>query len=155
MRSTDLTQFCSECGAAVSDGGTCRDSFNALLLLEWQIPGGPRGFAHFYAVATFSLQHPHSMNLTIEALEGLRAAVADALAGRATIDDLRQRARQGARKAGRVTRRAGDAGVNWHVKAWPMNIADVLTVDAEANAYGERVSNWARTVVDALDGQRV
>lgn len=142
--------FCPECGAPVPDGGTCRDSFNALLLLEWQIPGGPGGFAHFYAVATYSLQHPLSMNLTVDALAGLRAAVADALAGRATVDELRQRARRGAKEAGRVTRRPGDVEPNWHIKAWPITIADVLTVEPEQSAYGEWVSNWARTVLATI-----
>jgi hypothetical protein len=73
---------CPECGAAVPEGGTCRDNFHALLLLQSEIPGGPGGLAHFYAVASYGLQHPGSMNCTAETLAGLRAAVTDSLDGR-------------------------------------------------------------------------
>ena len=78
------------------EGGSCRDNLNALLLLEWQIPGAPASLAHFYAVGTYNLQHPRSMNFTAEALAGLRMAIVDSLDGRATIEEIRQRARRGA-----------------------------------------------------------
>lgn len=146
-----MAAVCSECGAALVEGSTCRDHFHALLLLEWQIPGGPGALAHLLAVGTYGLQHPQSMNYTEGALHGLRQAVADALAGRATIEDLRQRARQGAAK-GRITRRPGDAVVQWPVGDWPLCVTDVLTVAPEPAAYFERVSEWARSVVQVLDG---
>jgi hypothetical protein len=134
-----MPEICDECGAAVPEGGSCLDNLHALLLLEWQIPGGPGDLAHFYAVGTYNLQHPRSMNFTADAISGLRSALADSLAGRATIDEIRLRARRGAAAAGRVTRRPGDPEVHWPVVAWPMTIADVLTVEAELNAYAERV----------------
>src|SRR5262245_18455556 len=79
---------CPECGCVVSDGQLCLDHFHALLLLEWQIPGGPGEVPHFYAVAGYGLQHPDTMNHTVEALAGLRQAVADHLAGRATLEQI-------------------------------------------------------------------
>jgi hypothetical protein len=33
-----MAQFCSACGATIPEGGSCRDLFHALLLLEWVIP---------------------------------------------------------------------------------------------------------------------
>ena len=84
---------CLECGAPLSEGTSCRDHFNALLLLEWQIPGGPGALAHFYAVATYGLQHPDSMNYTEDTLAGLKTAVVDALDGRVTLAELRLRTR--------------------------------------------------------------
>jgi hypothetical protein len=134
----------------VPEGGVCRDNFHALLLLEWQIPGGPGELAHFYAVATYLLQHPGSMNLLQGVFDGLAQAAADALAGRATIENLRARARHGAAAAGRVTRREGDPELRHKVVSWPITIADVLTVEAEQNAYFEMVSRWARSVLEAL-----
>jgi hypothetical protein len=47
-----LSTTCPECGSAVPAGCSCRDHFHALLLLEAQVPGGPGGWPHFYAVAT-------------------------------------------------------------------------------------------------------
>ena len=47
------SDLCPECGAAVPQGGSCRDHFHALLLLESQVQGVPGGWPHFYAVATY------------------------------------------------------------------------------------------------------
>lgn len=146
-----MTAMCPECGAMLSEGATCRVHFDDLLGLEWRIPGGPGELAHFYAVATYNLQHPRGMNLTVEALAGLRTAVRDALAGRVTMDELRRRARRGHQGAARVTRRAGDAEVRWKVTTWPMTVADMLTIEADAATYAEHVSRWARSVLDTLD----
>ena len=41
--------FCSECGGPLAAGPTCRSLFDALLALEWQIPGGPGELADFRA----------------------------------------------------------------------------------------------------------
>ena len=67
-----MAEVCPECGAPVPDGGSCRDHFHALLLLEAAIPGGPGALAHFYAVACYGLQHPDSLNYTADTLAGLR-----------------------------------------------------------------------------------
>ena len=87
------------------DGGVCRDHFHLLLAREWEIPGGPGERAHFFAVATYGLQHPGEMGYTRETLHGLRSAVADALSGNAGILELRERAGAGAQRQGRATRR--------------------------------------------------
>jgi hypothetical protein len=91
------------------------------------------------------------MNYTAAALSGLRGALADALDGRATLDEIRRRARQGAREAGRVTRRDGDSEVQWRVGNWPMTVADVLTVSPEVKAYGDRILSWAKSVRESLE----
>jgi hypothetical protein len=148
-----MTAHCAECGAAIADQASCRDHFDALLALEWQIPGGPGALPHFFAVASYALQHPDGMRFTAEAVEGLRRAVADALAGRATVDELRRRARAGARAAGRVTRREHDPQVRWEVARWPVTVCDVVSVSLERERYAERVSHWARSVLRTLDAR--
>ncbi len=148
-----MSPTCPECGAAVPDGGSCRDNFHALLLLESEVPGGPGGLPHFYAVGSYALQHPDGMGYTAVALVGLRASLADALAGRATLEAIRHRARRGAEGARRVTRRAGDEVVRWPVRGWPMTVADVCA--GGAAGYGERVARWARSILDALDAAGV
>jgi hypothetical protein len=146
-----MSSRCTECGAPISPNGSCREHFEALLALEWQIPGGPGELPHFYAVATYGLQHPRAMNYTVETVTGLRRAVADALNGSASIEELRPRARAGAQRAGRITRRDGEARVEWRVPEWPMTIVDVLPAMTERHAYAQCVSRWARSVVDVLD----
>ena len=149
-----MAEPCPECGAATPEGGSCRDHFHALLLLESEIPGGPGGLPHFYAVASYGLQHPDSMNYTVDALVGLHASLADVLDGRATLDELRRRTRRAVGGAKRITRRGGDAVVPWRRGRWPMTVTDVLTVGPDADAYAERVSRWARSVREALDADR-
>jgi hypothetical protein len=142
---------CSECGAPAPDGGTCRDNFHALLALESQIAGGPGMVPHFHAVAAYGLQHPDSMKYTEDILTGLRDALADELDGQATIEMIRRRMQYLAEGSTRVTRRPGDAAVPWRRGAWPMTVADVLTVDITADAYAERVAAWVHSVRVALD----
>ena len=146
-----MSETCPECGAAVPDGGSCRDHFHALLLLEGEIPGVPGSIAHFYTVAAYGLQHPVSMNYTRDALDGLRATLADVLDGRAGVGDLRRRGRRATDGPVRVTRRAGDCDVRWHMGPWPMTIADICTADTFGcydtyEEFADRVARWARSV---------
>jgi hypothetical protein len=140
---------CPECGAAVPEGGTCLDHFHALLLLEWEIPGGPGAVAHFLAVSSYGLQHPDSMNYTAETLAHLRASLADILDGRLSIAALRQRTRKAMDGPKRVTRRAGDPEVSWRRGGWPITAADVIA--GGVDGYAGRVTQWARSVREVLD----
>jgi hypothetical protein len=108
--------------------------------------------AHFFAVATYGLQHPDSMNYTAQTLLGLYASVSDVLHRRATLDEIRARTRQAANGTTRVTRRAGDAAVPWRRGDWPVTVMDVLKVEAEQAAYAESVTSWACATVETLDG---
>jgi Family of unknown function (DUF5946) len=112
------------------------------------VPGGPGRLPHFYAVASYALQHPGSMNYTAEAAQGLRASLADVLDGRITLADSRRRTREKFDGPTRVTRRPGDPAVAWYTGSWPVTVADVLA--AGADGYGERVERWARSVREAL-----
>ena len=101
-----MPETCPECGATVPDGGSCRDHFHALLLLEAEIPGVAGSILHFYAVAAYGLQHPadelHRRGPRRPARDHGRRADGQ------PIDKLRRRMRRDAEVRGRVTRRAGD-----------------------------------------------
>jgi len=99
-----MSSTCPECSAALPENGSCQGYLHELLFLEAQVPDAPGAEPHFLAVASFNLQHPSSFLPSV--LMGLRGTVADVLAGRATIDDARRRARHGASGATRVRRRA-------------------------------------------------
>lgn len=150
---------CPECGAAVAGDGSCRDHFHALLLLEGEIPGVGGSLLHFYAVAAYALQHPDGMGYTAEALDGLHAAVADALDGRASLDELRRRARASADGPARVRRRPDEPPPAWRRGGWPVTIADVCTAETFGqyetyDEHAERVVRWARSVRETLDADR-
>ena len=151
-----MAENCPECGAALPEGGSCRDHFHALLLLEGEIPGVPGSIMHFYVVATYGLQHPQAMNYSQDAIEGLRTMLADALDGRADTSDIRRRGRRAADGPIRVTRRAGDPDVRWYKGPWPMTVADVCTADTFGSydtydEFADRVTLWARSVRETLD----
>lgn len=141
---------CDECGAPVLPGGSCRDHLHELLYIEAAIPGGPGEVAHFYAVAAYGIQHPAGMGYTIETVSGLRSQLEHVLSHTADISDVRRRVRFAAGQAGRVTRRDGDRVPRWAVERWPMTACDVASGGTEA--YAERVEEWARSVVAAVDG---
>jgi len=144
-----MASVCSECGAPVADGGSCRDNFHALLLLESQIPGGPGDVCHFYAVASYALQHPETMGCTSESLANLRTCLTDHLDGKVTLEIIHRRVRRESEGSKRVTRRAGDPIARWAVESWPMTVADVCVGGIEG--YNERVQLWARSILDTLD----
>jgi hypothetical protein len=149
---------CPECGAIVPDGGSCRDHFHALLLLEAEIRGVAGSILHFYAVAAYGLQHPDSMNYTAEALAGLHASLAAALDGQ-SIDRILRRTRHRAEGARRITRREGDPAVSWRRGSWPLTIADVCTAETFGDydtfeEYAGRVTAWACSVRETLDADR-
>lgn len=143
-----MSDRCPECGVGLQPGGSCRDNFNALLALEWDIPGGAGTIAHFYAVSSYILQHPDSMFYTVESIAWLRSAVVSALAGEVSTEDLRRSAGQGGKKSGHVTRRSGDPIPEWEVERWSMTVADVLA--GGVDGYGERVEEWAASVIADL-----
>lgn len=99
-----VTAACPECGAPLPQGGSCEEYVHELLALESGVPGAAGAVPHFFAVASYNLQHP--LGFTPAALSGLRRTLADVLAGTARIDDARRRASASAEGATRVRRRA-------------------------------------------------
>lgn len=147
-----MDQTCPECGAAVAAGAACLDHFHALLVLEGGFPGAAGSILHFYAVATYNLQHPDSVGLTAETLHALRRNLADALDGAAPLEELRRRARRATDGPTRVRRRPGEPAPNWHRGPWPLNVTSVL--GATAATYPELVTAWARSVRTTLAERR-
>jgi hypothetical protein len=138
------------------DGGSCRDHFHALLLLEHDVAADPAAIsggrgeaAHFHAVSSYVLQHPDGMGYTAQALADLRRGLRDHLAGAVTIPEQRQRARQAFNGSARITRREGDEVVRWPIDSWPVTVADVLA--GGVAGYVERVADWADSVIRTLD----
>jgi hypothetical protein len=140
--------LCAECGAPLPEGGSCRDLFHQLLVLEGGFPGAPGSILHFYAVASYNLQHPESSGLTVDALHGLYRSIADSLDGRRSLAQLRAEVRRSANGSTRVLRREGDPVQAWPVTSWPLNVTHVLV--ATEPTYGELVTAWARSVREAL-----
>jgi hypothetical protein len=139
-----MSEVCPECGAPLLNGPTCQDNFHALLVLEGQVEGAPGSITHFYTVACYVLQHPESMSYTAEALDGLKVSLIDALEGRATVEDLRRRARFAAQGSIRIMRREGDRLPETQCVAGEMTVAEVLAGGAER--YSENVRRWAQSI---------
>lgn len=145
---SNANHVCSECGAALAPGNVCRDSFDALLALEWQVPD-LRPEAHFFAVSSYVLQHPVSMGYTVEALGALRANMSRVLAGESTLDAIKRSVRREAGGPSRVLRREGDPVPSRPVDRWPLTVADVLV--AGPGGYAEQVRRWAESTVATIN----
>jgi hypothetical protein len=137
---------CPECGAPLAPGRSCRDYFHDLLALEAEVPGAAGEEPHFLAVASYNLQHPSGF--LPDALLGLRRAVADVLAGRATVADVRRQVRAATDGSTRVRRRGDGTVSGFSAPAWTMTVRDVSEVAPEQ--YAERVRAWAASVSAAL-----
>jgi hypothetical protein len=143
-----MPERCQECGANLPESGDCRELFHELLVLESQVPGAAGSLTHFYTVACYVLQHSDSFQYREEMLVGLHTSLCEALDGKAMVEALRYRAREGVRSAGRVTRRLNDARPTWKRGGWPVTAADIRTVTPEA--YGEAVVCWAHSIRASL-----
>jgi len=144
-----VPELCAECGAVIPAGGSCRDNFHALLALEWEVPGGAGQLTHFRAVSSYALQHPDSMGYTVDSIRWLRSSTRAALAGKASMGDLRESARRVGKAAGRITRRGEDPVPLWDVQGWSMNVGHVLA--GGVDAYCRNVDRWADSVIGDLD----
>ena len=143
---------CAECGAPLDPGRECRELFYEILALEALVPGGPAPLAHFFAVASYNLQHPAQFQPGI--VDGLRSGLVDALAGKADVAELRRRASRAAEGARRVLRRPEDPPAalptSWPTR-WPFTARDMAgTAPAE---YDRQARRWAESVAASLEGR--
>lgn len=144
---------CTECGAALARGRACEDYFHDLLALEALVPGAAGAEAHFYAVATYNLQHPSKFRPV--ALLGLHRTLVDVLAGQANVADARRRARYAFEGPTRVRFAPGmtlsdeehTALAAWPT-TWAMTVRDVSGLVPER--YVDGVRAWAQAVAAAL-----
>lgn len=153
IREDSTQDRCPECGAALQGVNACQEYFHELLALEWRVPGASGGLPHFFAVASFNLQHPSGF--LPAALLGLRATLADVLAERADIAEARRRARNAADGPARVRRREEDVlsdsdlrMLNAWPTTWSATVLDVCRVAPEE--YPDRVRAWAAAVSERL-----
>jgi hypothetical protein len=145
---------CSGCGAAQPEGASCRECFDALLAFEAERPAA-FGAVHHLTVAAYSLQHPAGYRA--EVLESWHALLADALDGRASVAELRQR--MGRRFAGATrVREAGARPPAWWPPAWPLTVRAAFDPRVPLPSVEEYVASaqkWAAAVRATLDRARL
>ena len=146
------------------DSETCQSNFYALLYRENEVGQKSAEFfstemgpvAHFYAVSCYLLQHPVSMEYTIDALRGVRENLARHLRGEISIAAIRSETRAANNGSNRVKRRTGDPILDWQVQHWPYTVADLLSTPPTAQAYFAATNAWASAILAAIeDAQRL
>lgn len=146
---------CHECGAVLPADGDCWSRVSELLEIETRVLAGldPEAArrAHFFAIATYQLQHPSRLTLPI--LERLRASVTEMLAPHARpIEQMRRDMARATNGPQRVRNRA-PAGDRSHVPHWPrqwtMTAVDVFA--APDDAYPAEVARWATATLRDLE----
>ena len=141
---------CPECRACILGRAACLDHFHALLgrepeLLAQVTSAERRGVTHFYAVASYVLQHPESMGYTVAALANVRHLLERHLSGQATLSRVRAEIRRAANRDGRILRLPTDPPVQCATREWPITIEDVL--GGNETDYARRVVRWATSVI--------
>ena len=142
---------CPECSAPFPEGGSCQDNFHALLALEWQVEGGSSRLGHYYAVSTYALQHPVSMNFTEETLSGMRENLAEVLEGSAMLSEILRRTRASTNGATRVRRRPHDKTPCTPQIQWTHNVTLLLTEEPTALTFEQKCAVWAEAVLKDLN----
>lgn len=139
------TSPCPECGAPVPEGGTCRDLFHKLLLLEAEVPGVPGTALHFFVVGNYVLQHPIDHHVSTEVQEGLRVQHAAMLDGETTIAQIRGQNHG----LPRISVPKGEPLPEWPTREWPLTVADIC--DSGVDEFVDRLMRWAHSVREVLD----
>lgn len=160
-----IANHCAECGAPLGEGEACLDLFDRMLALEWQAIArlgdgqsttqsppppndlGPR--IHFFAVGTYQLQHPDTLDAA--AVLGLYTSIGDMLAGRTTVAETRAKARRSFDGPRRVRRRGAterDPTLGPWPELWPMTVADCC--DVEPEAYFDAVRGWTESAMATI-----
>jgi hypothetical protein len=146
--STGSLTRCVECGTPLPSGTECRSLFDALLALEWQVPGASGDETHFLSVTSYILQHPEGMGYRADALGTMRTLFQQIVESNAGLPDVRRRMREQFDGAARVLRTPHDTVPTWPGVAWSLTVRDVL--DGGAGPYRENVRRWARSVMASL-----
>ena len=135
--STDqIVTTCPECGAARVNGLKCWEQVGEIL--AWEYQDQELANEHFLTVASYNIQHP--AQFTVEALDGLRAALVEHLDHGTSVRELRRRAASAYEGHKRVLRPEKERKPV--LRPWSMTIADVYIPDRPAGA-AARVKTWA------------
>lgn len=141
-----MSDICPSCGAAISDGGACRDSFDLLLVWEWeyQLPD-----EHHLLVCCYHLQHPHlySREGLAGAIELLRRWVIEGEYVFEVRESIRSKVSQGKRDYP-ITARPDNIGAYPKPVTWTMTAADVVAGQPEQ--FYANIRAWAQSVVQSL-----
>jgi hypothetical protein len=138
---------CPDCGAVRTNGGTCQDDFYQMLYWETEEPA--RGEVHHLMVLCYHVQHPglYSPDGLRHALDLLEDFV---VRGKSPVEvRQRQRAKVASdTRTWKITARPDAHGAYDRPIAWTMTAVDVIT--GGADAYGDNVRLWARSVYKAV-----
>lgn len=148
-----MDAVCVECGSPLPLGGECWTRVHELLeieshvLVDVNVEIGLR--AHYYAIASYQLQHPSRSNLPV--LLGLFGDVAAMLDEPRPMSELRRDVRRRLRD-GQVSRIA-EPGDRAHIPGqwptqWTITAADVIA--RPEDQYVALVRGWAEATVTQL-----
>ena len=135
---------CAQCGAEYDAGLDCEACFHALLAFENETPPA-FGAVHHLTVIAYYLQHPKGY--TTETLSAWREFLDMSLSGKASPNQLRQRARDKFEGSKRVRDDNATAPLGWPTR-WPMTVQEVLRPEEPigVDEYVSRARAWAEGV---------
>ena len=136
--------FCTECGASLIAGQSCRDSFNQMLAWDFQDPIGA-GQLHHLTVLCYNLQHPSVYSP--EALEEAKQVLTDFIVNNVSAKQMLAKQRQNFSSKNRDWKIQGTSerfGSYQQKINWTMTAADVVMLGI--SSYSDSVLKWAKSI---------
>jgi hypothetical protein len=143
------TSRCPNCGAQIDSETPCETYFHQMLFWESEVPA--LGVVHHYLVLCYYIQHPH-----LYSPEGLRFSIGELeefIETDITAAQMREKIASDVNSRTRKFKIKGTPeayGAYPQPVAWTMNAADVVARGRDH--YIDSVSQWAKSVYDALKG---
>lgn len=135
--------YCEECGAELSNGLDCWNTFGAVI--AWEAHDPELVAEHFLTVASYNLQHPSQFADGV--IAQLQTGFVGYLDATLTLDQIRSQTRKTFNGKRRVLRPIEERRPV--LRRWPMTIADVYLADQPKGA-AERVRAWAASIRQEL-----
>lgn len=138
---------CPECAAVLQEAETCRQHFEALLFLEYEIQETLAPEIHQLMVACYTLQHNQYSD---EARPMVIKMIEDVLERGVTAAETRRRNKNVVDSGKRKFHITGPSTPAPHID-WPITIHSIDANDGAA--YAESVRRWAQSILDTVRAQ--
>ena len=145
---TEQPTRCPECGAAMRDGLSCREQYEAVLALEYENPVA-FGAVHHLTVPAYSVQHPSGY--TPEAIDWMLNLLEGFLEQGVSPGAMREQNRDSmdsGQRSFKLTRPPAPP----KLVEWPLTINSVYGVGLDV--YAGRVRAWAQAALDFARARR-
>lgn len=141
MKEVIESKTCPECGAALTSGRSCQDSFDALLAKEYRYT--KYGAVHHISVPAYMLQHPS--RLSRRGWLEMRRLLSSFIKQDKSPDEVRKTSQKSVQNNQRNFSFTKGESIKLGHMNWTQTISDIRM--EEASTYCEDVLEWATQIL--------